>query len=744
MGIPIAAVVLLLLGLAQPALASQPCQVRGVVADSTGLPVPGVTVVLADSSTVTDERGRYCVSADVHGDAVLVATLDGFMPHRARLTIGADPLTHNLTLTPGFRQETVVTATRTSRRLDDVAVRTEVVGRDTIDRLGARTLADAIEFTTGVRVENNCQNCNFSQIRLLGLEGPYTQVLIDGEPVMSSLAQVYGIEQIPSRMIERIEVVKGGGSALYGPGAVGGVINVIPREPSRGGSVFEMRSDVMQGEPGLSFNGATDWVSGRQDALVSVFGQVDRVRPVDLTGDGYTEVSRRELAAVGARAAKYLLGNAAKLTMDLTSIREDRRGGNRLDFAPHEADIAESIASRRQSLGATWFHGIGRRLDYRVTAAWAATARDSYYGTGRDPNAYGDTASNLAVVDAQVNRYLGAHTLSSGVQFGRETLRDEQPAYHRSTDAAYNSAGVFLQDDWAVGKGWAVIYGGRIDRHTAVGRPIVSPRLAVMWSPTPALDVRASLARGFRAPQVFDEDLHLSSVGGAARIIHLSPDLEEERSTNYMLGAEWKPIAGPGQALLEVNAFSTRLTSLFHVQEDDDAATSVLEFVKTNLGGARVYGVELNAGWGIGDDFVLQGGIVEQRARFDEAEPDFGSLDFFRTPRRYGNLTVTWNPHGLADFFAGVRYTGPMSVPHYAGVIVEDRLERSPSFVLFDASVSRVLGEWNGRRLTLTLNGRNLTNAYQRDLDQGPLRDAAYVYGPRFPRSFAAGLRAEF
>jgi outer membrane receptor for ferrienterochelin and colicins len=724
------------------AAAAEPCQVAGVVTDGTGLPLPGVAVVLDQVVTTTDERGRYCVAARSPGEHQLSVALEGFVPHRARLVVQPSAsLTHDVTLVPGFRQETVVTATRTSRRLDDVPIRTEVVTRDTIERLGARTLADAMEFTTGVRVENNCQNCNFSQIRLLGLEGPYTQLLVDGQPVVSSLAQVYGIEQIPTRMIERIEVVKGGGSALYGPGSVGGVVNVISREPAKRGGVFETRSDIISGEPGLSFNGASDWVSTQQDAIVSVFGQFDRVRPVDVTGDGYTEVSRRQLAAVGGRAAKYLLGNAAKLTVDVTSIREQRRGGNRLEFEPHEADIAESIRSRRQSVGATWFHTRGKALDYRVSASWSGTWRDSYYGTGRDPNAYGDTTSQLAVIDSQVNQYLGKHTVSGGLQFSTEALRDEQPAYGRSTDVNYRNAGLFVQDDWALGGGWQLVYGARADHHTTVDRVIVSPRVALMWSPTPSFDLRASVARGFRAPQIFDEDLHLSSVGGEARIIHLAADLTEERSTNYMLGVEWKPVAGPGQALVEINGFSTRLSNLFHVIDQDDVATDVIEFVKTNLGAARVYGVELNLGWGIGDDFIVQGGLVEQRARFDEAEPDFGSRDFFRSPRRYGNLTVTWNPHGIADFFAGVRYTGPMSVPHYAGVIDEKRLETSPSFVTWDAGVSRELGAWGGRTVTLTLNGRNLTNAYQADLDQGPLRDAAYVYGPRFPRSIAVGLR---
>jgi outer membrane receptor for ferrienterochelin and colicins len=718
----------------------------GQVTDSTGLPLPGVRVAIGASATLTDPRGRYCIAAAPEGEQTLDATLDGFMPHRTRVLVGDihHTRTLDLTLTPGFRHETVVTATRTSRRLDDVAVRTEVVGRDLIERLGARTLADAVEFMTGVRVENNCQNCNFSQIRLLGLEGPYTQLLIDGQPVVSSLAAVYGIEQIPARMIERIEVVKGGGSALYGPGAVGGVVNVIPREPSKSGAVVETRGDVMHGAPGFAINGAADWVSTVQDTLVSVFGQSDRVRPLDLSGDGFTEVSRRRLDAFGARAAKYMLGNAGKLTLDVTTIAEHRRGGNRLDQPPHEADIAESIDSRRRSAGGTWFHTKSPSLDYRVSVSWAGTSRDSYYGTGQDPNAYGVTVSQLAVVDTQVNRYQGKHTLSSGVQFSHESLTDEQPGYARSTTAAYRNAGVFVQDDMALARGWSVVYGARADRHTAVDRLIVSPRVALMWSPIAALDVRASLARGFRAPQVFDEDLHVSSSGGQARIIHPASDLVEERSRNAMLGAEWKPTVGRGQALLEVNAFSTRLTDLFHVRLDDDPDTRALEFVRANAGGAHVYGFELNAGWGFGDEFVLQGGLVEQRARFDVPEPDFGSADFFRTPRRYGNLTVTWKPHGVAEFFGGARYTGPMTVPHYAGVIPDDRLERSPSFITIDAGVSRAVGAWHGRTVTVTLNGRNLTNAYQTDLDQGALRDASYVYGPRFPRSLAAGLRLDF
>lgn len=725
------------------------CFAEGTVVDPAGLPVPGVVVAIDEAtvSVVTDQRGRYCLPAmpgEIRGGVTIVATLDGFAPAHRGVPAGPPPRVVDLHLEPStVREQVVVTPTRTSRRLGDVPVRTEVVGAPLIRAIGARTLADAVEFTTGVRVESNCQNCNFSELRLLGLGGPYTQILIDGQPVISSLAQVYGIEQIPARMIERIEVVKGGGSALYGSGAVGGVVNVISREPARTGALAEIRLDTAQGLPSYSASGSADWVSRDRQTLATGFVQSDGVRPLDVDGDGFTEVSRRRLDAMGGRFARYALSNRAKLTVEAMHLGEERRGGDLLRLPPDQANIAEWVHTRRSALGTTWFHAPGPRLDYRITAAGADTARDSYYGTAQDPNAFGDTQNRLWLVDTQANQYVGRHTVSWGAQFSWEALRDRQPAYGRLTRASYQNAAVFLQDEWAFGRGWSLLYGARADRHTAVGRFITSPRFALMYSPGEALDIRASIASGFRAPQVFDEDLHLRSVGGEMVLVHLSPGLKEETSTNSMIGAEWKPALWHGQALLEANAFSTSLHDLFHISEANAAGTEPRTFLKHNFGRARVHGVELNAGWGRGDTFVVQGGVVVQRARFAEPEPDFGSRDFFRTPRVYGNLTFTWRHPRYGDWFAGLRYTGSMKAPHYAGYIDEDRLEATPSFVTLDATASWPL--YAGRpKLALTLGGRNLTNAYQEDLDRGPLRDASYVYGPRFPRSVVMGLRVEY
>ena len=737
----------LAVSMTSPASAQERCAVAGRVLDSSGAVLPGAVISVADreTSVVTAADGTFCIPVLEAGEYQLQISHDGFAPSGETIRLpkaGSDQLT--VTLLPAIRADVVVTATRTNRRLDDVPVRTEVISRDLMTRSGARTLADAVEYTTGVRVENNCQNCNFSQIRLLGLDGPYTQILVDGQPVVSSLAQVYGIEQIPTRMIERIEVVKGGGSALYGPGSVGGVVNIIPREPSSKGGVLEVRSDTFGGDANFSVNGGADWVSKDRRTFVTVFGQLDRMRPFDVDDDGFTEVSRRELNASGLRVNQYQLGGRAKVTFDLTYLQEHRRGGDALHLPPTEAQIAEQIDSRRVAVSGTWFHSVSRRFDYRITASGADTARDSYYGTGRDPNAFGDTSNRVSVVDTQFNHYAGRHTVSWGAQVSAEALDDQQPAYGRRTDVTYTNAGLYVQDDWSFAPRWQLLYGLRGDAHSALDGAVVSPRLAVMHSPVPSLDIRMSVARGFRAPQVFDEDLHLSSVAGTMRLIEIDPDLREERSANYMAGFEWKPEIGRGQGLLELNGFYTTLTDLFNVQEADNPATSITEFRKVNFGQARVYGIEANLGWGIGESFVLQGGVVEQRALFGEAEPDFGSRQFFRTPQRYANATMTWRVPRTVDIFAAGRYTGRMKAPHYAGFVDSDRLETTQPFVVVDLGVSRTFGTQAGPRLTVAVSARNVTSAYQPDIDRGPLRDSAYVYGPRFPRTIGVSFKVDY
>jgi outer membrane receptor for ferrienterochelin and colicins len=731
------------------ASAGLPGQVCGTVRDQDGLPIPGATVIAGKGQYLetTDETGAYCFRDLPEGVIILTAKLDPFAESSFPVELrGGEGIQQDFVLKPTFQENVLVTGERyQKKRLDDVPVRIETVGQQVLEKTAPRNLSDALDFAPGVRVESNCQNCNFSQVRLLGLDGAYSQILIEGQPVISSLAQVYGVEHIPARMIERIEVIKGGGSAMYGAGSVAGAINVIPRDPLQTGGSFESRVEWMDGLPSQSHGGVVDFLSKSGRTSITGFGQADQVRPIDLDGDGFTEVGRRVFRAAGFRLNQALLEERGRLTFDFGRIAEKRRGGNRLDQPEYMADIAESVNSRRTSNSASWRHFLMPRLDYRLTASMVYTERDTYYGSGMDPNAYGDTTNPLYLFDTQWNYYASRHILSWGAIHSSDRLRDSQPGYDRFTDDTYRNTGFFVQDIWSFAPGWELLYGGRLDNHNRVEGNKASPRLAVKWSPVSKLNLRSSMARGFRPPQVFDEDLHVTQVGGEGAVIRNARNLRHETATCYMTGVEWTPNTHTRSALIEVNVFYTRLRDLFKVIEEDDPATPDFEFSRINMGNAKVYGLELNGGYALGDRLRMEGGIVRQTGLYGEPEPDFLNREFFRTPKTHATASLIWSRPHWFDLFLGARYYGSMKVPHYAGFIPESRLETTSPFTTLDASLSRSFrlpGE--DSRIMVTVGAKNLTDSFQKDLDQGPFRDAGYVYGPRFPRTVYTSLKVGF
>ena len=232
----------------------------------SGRPVADAAVTLTTSSltVVTSEDGRFCLHPVSAGEHRLVVFADGYgLAERDIRTRAEDRLDVEIRLRPAFGEEVIISATRTEKRLADVPLHVQTVPRSRIESVVARTLADAVEWTRGVRVESNCQSCNTSQIRLLGLEGPYSQLLVDGQPTVSSLAMVYGIEQLPARLIDSIEVVRGGGSPAYGAGAVAGVINLIPHHPDHTHIEVDVRLGRMGGSAeSPSYSLVADWTPG--------------------------------------------------------------------------------------------------------------------------------------------------------------------------------------------------------------------------------------------------------------------------------------------------------------------------------------------------------------------------------------------------------------------------------------------------------------------------------------------------
>ena len=734
-----------------PAACERPLLVRSAASQAgseSRLPGATVTMLPAAEKLTSDDRGMACLDELGGGTFEVVVTAAEHAVAVASITL--DPGTVwdapvSVTLEPAFGQEIVVTGTRTLKKLLEVPIHIQQIDRNQITASAARTLAEAVEFSSGIRVESNCQNCNTSQIRMLGLEGPYSQVVIDGQPTVSSLAMVYGIEQLPARLIDTIEVVKGGGSALYGAGAVGGTINLIPHQPDHTHLELSGKWLEIGGESGGSIDAVGDWAAEDRERTLTAFVQADSIDAADLDGDDFTEVTERSLVSLGARYEHYVLSSSGRLVADVSSTDEDRRGGDllRMDRPAHETELTEEILSERVGATLSWLHSPSAGFDYRLAASWAATRRSSYYGGGFDPNAYGESKNPVAVLDSQFNRHLERATLSWGLQASQDEIEDVQLGYGRVIEESYDSLGLFVQDDRKLSNRVTALYGVRIDRHSALDDPVVSPRVALMTTIGPSLTVRGSIARGFRPPATFDEDLHITLVGdGVGQVVRNSPDLTEETSTAYLLSTEWRPnFGGKGSAAIELNAFRTDLDDLFDDRETDDPATPALELTKFNHSGARVQGVEFATALRWGSRWSGELGVVRQSARFDEPEPDFGSRVFLRTPRVYGSAAVRFSPNQRWNAFAGLLYTGSMQAPHYAGFIEEDRLETTPSFLTLDLNVSRTFATPGDHKLIVTVGVRNLTDEYQRDLDQGPARDSSYVYGPRYPRSAFLGLR---
>ncbi|MEM1178064.1 MAG: TonB-dependent receptor [Acidobacteriota bacterium] len=743
---------LLLLPALSPPVTAAPaaaCAFEATVENSDGVPIADATVHLieADLELRSDDRGRVCAERLDAGRHSLLVIAEGHSILDAALEkADGAPLLATLELTPAFGEEMVVTGTRTAKKLIESPVHARLVNRDAIEASASRTLADAIELAPGVRIESNCQNCNFSQVRLLGLEGPYSQILIDSQPTVSSLALVYGVEQFPARALESVEIVKGGGAAIYGAGAVGGVINLIPHSPVDTRMTLETRASETGGEPGHSVSALADWSPEGRRTGVSLLAQIDEVDPADLDGDGFSEVTSRELLTLGVRAEHYLAGDKARLTAEANWTEAERRGGDllRFDLAPDQTALTEDISTERLGLSASFLHTYSSRFDYRVAGSYADTRRDSYYGAGFDPNAYGTTENPLWIVDAQANAYHDAGTVSFGVNYSEDETDDRQPGYDRLLFEEHSNLGLYAQEDRELSDRLTVVYGLRADDHSALDDPVFSPRLAVMFAARDDMTLRFSAAQGFRAPVTFDEDLHIELAGGAARVIRQGENLVEERSRAFLASYEWRPTFGrKGSASFELTGFRTELDDLFDVIEADLPDTDQREFLRVNAEGATVEGVELVASVRWGSRLSAQAAYVIQSSRFEVPEPDFGSTRFFRSPDRYGTLSVQARLPAEVDLFLGARYTGEMLAPHYAGFIDEDRLERTPDYLELDVNFSRTftLGQ---RDLTVSLGARNVTDEYQDDLDQGPDRDSNYVHGPRLPRTYHVGLSWDF
>lgn len=722
------------------------------------LPYINIIVKGTTIGVTTDGTGHYSLTNVPAGKQVLVAKALGYSTVEKPIDVKegkSQEVNFEIDEDVISLDQVVVSANRneTTRRIAPTLV--NVLDSKMFEKTNASCLAEGLNFQPGVRVENNCQNCGFQQVRINGLEGPYTQILIDSRPIFSALTGVYGLEQIPANMIERVEVMRGGGSALFGSSAIAGVVNIITKEPIRNTASLSHNLTMIGGtrpENATSLNASM--VTPDNKVGLYLFGQSKYRAAYDHDGDGYTELGKLNARTLGFRTY-YKTSAYSKLTLEYHNMNEFRRGGNKLNEQPHEADIAEQTEHNING-GGLKFDLFSKDYKHRlnVYSSMQHTDRNSYYGTGQDLNAYGHTTDLTAVAGTQYSLSMDKllfmpAEFTGGFEYNYDKLHDIMKGYNRDLEQKVQIGSIFLQNEWKTDR-WGFLIGGRLDKHSMIKHVIFSPRANVRFNPTENINMRMSYSSGFRAPQAFDEDLHIAAVGGEAMIIELDPNLKEEKSQSISTSVDFYHTFGRVQTNFMVEGFYTMLKDAFVLEAMGESPEGIQIMERRNGSGAKVMGINLEGRAAFNAWLSLQAGATLQRSRYNEPEKwsDNPNVEpqrkMFRSPDTYGYLSATFGP--VRNFSASVTgtYTGSMLVQHMAGFIPEDREETTPDFFDMGVKLSYNIPLTKFVNFEVSAGVKNVFNAYQKDFDQGELRDAGYIYGPSLPRSYFLSGKISF
>lgn len=658
-------------------------QVSGRVMDSEG-PVPFAHVVVQGTShgAVTDLEGRFQLSELPSGSLALHISAIGHTARTVSLEVSGPTQMGSIHLqrVAAELEEVVVTGTLKEVSRADSPVPVEVVTPMLFRKNPEPSLLGSIGMVNGVRPQLNCSVCNTGDIHINGMEGPYTMVLIDGMPIVSGLGTVYGLSGIPNSMVERIEVVKGPAGALYGSEAMGGIINVITRDPTTAPRVAADAFTTSWNERNLDL-GAT-LGNGKLRSLLSVNGY-HYDDPRDGNNDGFTDLTIQERVSVFGKVG--LQRNMdRKASIAARYIHEDRWGGQ-MHWTPaflgSDSIYGESIATRRWEV-------IGQ---YQLPFVERVMAQFSINGHHQD-SWYGNTPflaeQRVAFGQLTWDRKLGAqHDLLAGAATRFTFYNDGTPgtsdAFGRDRPERTLLPGLFLQDEWRFAPAQTLLLGLRADHHPKHG-VVPSPRIAYRWSPNEKQTFRASLGSGFRVVNLFTEE-HAALTG--ARNVVLVEDLRPERSVGATLNYTRRWNTATHTASLDATMFHTRFSN--RIIGDFDTDPNTIFF--TNLDGHAVtQGISLNGDMNIGGPWRAMCGVswmdVYQVRSNENSVRD--RIQQLYAPQWSGVFTLGHRAGAWTTDLTG-NWTGPMRLPVQHA---DPRPGYSPWYAILNLQVTRKLG----------------------------------------------------
>jgi outer membrane receptor for ferrienterochelin and colicins len=560
---------------------------------SNGKPVEFVAIYIPKLglSTSTDSLGKFNIKGIKPGEYKIEASIIGYDRFDTMIKILGEKssiLEIELKENSVKLDEIVVTGTmkEVSRSASPVAI--EVLTPALFRKNPTPSIYDALQNVNGVRPQVNCSVCNTGDIHINGLEGPYTMVLIDGMPIVSALSTVYGLSGIPNSIVDRIEIVKGPASSLYGSEAVGGLINIITKKhyasPQIALDLFGTSWGEVSGD--LSFKNK---LGSKINMLtgVNVFGYTNRI---DKNLDNFTDVATQKRISI---FQKLSLNHKSKepLTLAWRYLNEDRFGGE-MQWQENDRGgdevYGENIKTERWEIISSYKLPTTEKLNLSISLN--GHHQDSYYGT--TPFI---AQQNIAFGQLLWDKTIARHDLLMGFTYRYTFYLDNTPASGGIDNTVLGDRpsktflpGIFGQYETKINANQTFLAGLRYDYNSNHGH-ITTPRLAYKWSINDENILRFNFGTGFRVVNLFTED-HASLTG--AREVVILEDLNPERSYNFNVNYVKKIYARAGNYFsFDASVFYT----YFNNRIVPDYETNANLIIYSNLdGNAQSKGISLN------------------------------------------------------------------------------------------------------------------------------------------------------
>jgi len=655
---------------------------------SGGKPVEFASVAIKNSTfgTNTNEKGYFKINNIPFGTYQLTALSIGFNNSFQTININAEiqnvTVTINLTESYKHLDEVVISGTLKEASKLESPVPIEVYTEKFFKANPTPSLFDALQNINGVRPQLNCNVCSTGDIHINGLEGPYTMILIDGMPIVSGLSTVYGLSGIPQSLIERIEIVKGPASTLYGSEAVGGVINIITKKPANvpiiSADVFATHWGEVNGDVAGKFR-----VGKKANSLIGVNGYVYD-NPIDDNNDGFTDVTLQKRISVFNkwsfdRKDDRIFNVAARY------VNEDRWGGDmrwNKQFRGGDSIYGENIYTKRWELFGTYQLPIKEKVLFQFSA-----------NTHDQNSVYGATKflalQHIGFGQFIWNKQLGTkNDLLVGTALRYTYYDDNTPAtseYDTINVPANRPSvtylpGIFVQDEISINECNKLLIGVRYDYNSLHGN-ILTPRLNYKLSSKDKKNsLRLSVGNGYRVANVFTED-HAALTG--SRKVEFLEELKPETSYNGNINFVKKIVTANNTFIgLDATAFYTYFTNKIFADYDTDPNKIIYDNLK---GYAVSQGLSLNIDVAFNNGFkILAGGTL-----MDVSQTENGISTRQVFTERY---TAVWNiGYTIKKIDVSIDYTGnlygPMRLPLLGDL--DPRPEYSPAWSLQNIQLTK-------------------------------------------------------